>query len=728
MCKINKKKNINESSRVTLKNIQKKIFRTQLLLIVTLASFLGVAGTLINIHFETKKRDQNLQNVAQTIAGSPILKGDTIEEKSNDDFLVLKEYLDSLKDSLGDIDVISVVNSDNIRLYHSNHDLIGTVYDGTDPNFRNNSNDYYVADDSGPSGTQRRAYAAVYDDGEYKGFVMAITLMKNIREETLQTLFIFLLFTLAAIFMELMISSELSNKIKKSLLGYEPDVFSAMYQIRDNILESLDEGIIAIDGNANIQFVNQAAVEMLNNDKTKTVEDIVNKPLESICNVKLLKNTLESGLKEFNVQERDIGNSDILIDRIPIKEDANVIGAVGILHNRTEYTKLMEDLIGTRYLVDSMRANNHDFTNKLHVILGLIQMEMYDEAVKELNLEVMSRPEVSVDSIEEGKPVVVTCEVAVKPEVTLGEYKGLEVEAEDATVTEEDVNAEIERIANRNARMVEVTDRAAQMDDILTIDFEGFMDGVAFAGGKGENHDLKLGSHSFIDTFEDQLVGKNVGDECEVNVTFPAEYHQKDLAGKPAMFKVAVKAIKFNEVPEINDEFVKEVSEFDTLDEYKADTKKNLEERKAKQVEESRKAKLLSKVVETSTMDMPEPMVLEQCDQMINNFAQTLRYQGMDMQKYMEMTGSTIDTMRQSVRSEAERRLKESLVLEAIAKAENLEATDEDVEKELETMASMYGMEVDKLKAAVTEAETESIKGELKTKKALDFIAENAKA
>ena len=377
-----------------------------------------------------------------------------------------------------------------------------------------------------------------------------------------------------------------------------------------------------------------------------------------------------------------------------------------------------------RKMVEKMYGKEIFYEDAINAVLP----EMYDEAVKELNLDVMSRPEVSVDSIEEGKPVVVTCEVAVKPEVTLGEYKGLEVEAEDATVTEEDVNAEIERIANRNARMVEVTDRAAQMDDILTIDFEGFMDGVAFAGGKGENHDLKLGSHSFIDTFEDQLVGKNVGDECEVNVTFPAEYHQKDLAGKPAMFKVAVKAIKFNEVPEINDEFVKEVSEFDTLDEYKADTKKTLEERKAKQVEESRKAKLLSKVVETSTMDMPEPMVLEQCDQMINNFAQTLRYQGMDMQKYMEMTGSTIDTMRQSVRSEAERRLKESLVLEAIAKAENLEATDEDVEKELETMASMYGMEVEKLKAAVTEAETESIKGELKTKKALEFIAENAKA
>ncbi len=377
-----------------------------------------------------------------------------------------------------------------------------------------------------------------------------------------------------------------------------------------------------------------------------------------------------------------------------------------------------------RKMVEKMYGKEIFYEDAINAVLP----ELYDEAVKELNLEVMSRPDVNVDVIEEGKPVVVTCEVAVKPEVTLGEYKGLEAEAEEVTVSEEDVEAEIKRIADRNARMVEVTDRAAQMDDILTIDFEGFMDGVAFEGGKGENHDLKLGSHSFIDTFEDQLVGKNIGDECEVNVTFPEEYHQKDLAGKPAMFKVAVKAIKFNEVPEINDEFVKEVSEFDTLEEYKADTKKNLEERKAKQVEESKKAKLLSKVVETSTMDMPEPMVLEQCDQMINNFAQTLRYQGMDMQKYMEMTGSTIETMRQSVRSEAERQLKESLVLEAIAKAENLEATDEDVEKELETMASMYGMEVDKLKAAVTEAETESIKGELKTRKALEFIVANAKA
>lgn len=377
-----------------------------------------------------------------------------------------------------------------------------------------------------------------------------------------------------------------------------------------------------------------------------------------------------------------------------------------------------------RKLVEKAYGKEIFYEDAINAVLP----EMYDEAVKELELEVMSRPEVNVDAIEEGKPVVVTCEVAVKPEVKLGDYKGLEVEAEDASVSDEEVEEEVKRVAQRNARMVEVTDRAAQMDDIVTIDFEGFMDGTPFEGGKGENHDLKLGSHSFIDTFEDQLVGKNIGDECEVNVTFPEEYHQKDLAGKPAMFKVAVKKIQFNELPEINDAFAKEVSEFDTLEEYKADTKKNLEERKAKQVEESRKAKLLGKVVEASEMDMPEPMVAEQCDQMINQFAQTLRYQGMDMQKYMEMTGSNLDGMRQSVRPEAERRLKESLVLEAIAKAENLEVTQEDVDAEVESMAKMYGMEADKLKAAITDAETESIKAELKTKKALEFIAANAKA
>lgn len=381
--------------RTTLKGIQRNFIRAQLVLIISLALFLGVAGTLINIHFETEKRDQNLQNVAEAIAHSPIL---TEKDASGADAsVVLSEYLDSLKETLEDIDVISVVGSDNIRLYHSNHELIGTVYDGTLPQFELNAKEYYATNDSGPSGTQRRAYAAVYDEnGAYIGFVMAIMLMKNIYSETTQTLFIFVLITAAAILLELLISAELWGKIKDSLLGYEPDVFSAMYQIRDNILESLDEGILAVDADGTVQFANHAAVEMLSNIKKDAGDSIVGQPLDAVCGGALLAHTLQSGEKEFNVQEQALGNANILIDRIPIKEDDTVIGAVGILHDRAEYTKLMEDLTGTRYLVDSMRANNHDFTNKLHVILGLIQMEMYDEAVSYIeNITIVQRSTIS---------------------------------------------------------------------------------------------------------------------------------------------------------------------------------------------------------------------------------------------------------------------------------------------------------------------------------------------
>ena len=385
----------NKSERTTLTGVQQNFVRAQLILIISLALFLGVAGTLINIHFETEKRDQNLQNVAEAIAHSPILteKDATSEDASG----VLSEYLDSLVATLDDIDVISVVGSDSIRLYHSNHELIGTLYDGTLPQFELNTKEYYATNDIGPSGTQRRAYAAIYDeDGAYIGFVMAIMLMENINSETSQTLFIYALITVAAILMELLISSELWGKIKDSLLGYEPDVFSAMYQIRDNILESLDEGILAVDADGKVQFANHAAVEMLRGSEKATGESIVGQPLDDICGDALLAHTLESGEKEFNIQEQALGSADILIDRIPIKEEDTVIGAVGILHNRAEYTKLMEDLTGTRYLVDSMRANNHDFTNKLHVILGLIQMKMYDEAISYIeNITIVQRSTIS---------------------------------------------------------------------------------------------------------------------------------------------------------------------------------------------------------------------------------------------------------------------------------------------------------------------------------------------
>ncbi|MDD6261404.1 MAG: ATP-binding protein [Clostridiales bacterium] len=317
------------------------------------------------------------------------------EEESYKD--ILMGYLDSLKDTLDDIDVISVVSRDNIRLYHSNHELIGTVYDGTIPEFKENNREFYTADDSGPSGTQRRAYSAIYDsEGNYIGFVMAIMLMENIKAETLQTLAFYALITLTAVLIELILSAELSNSIKKSLHGYEPDVFSAMYQVRDNILESLDEGIIAIDKTGTVQFANNAAVSMLGGGQNTGVTNIVGAPLGNICDGTLFDHTIKSGEKEFNIREPRLGRSDILIDRIPIKDDNGTFGAVGILHDRAEYTKLMEDLTGTRYLVDAMRANNHDFTNKLHVILGLIQMGMYDKATSYIeNITIVQRTTIS---------------------------------------------------------------------------------------------------------------------------------------------------------------------------------------------------------------------------------------------------------------------------------------------------------------------------------------------
>ena len=385
-----RKKDIRKKSM--LKSVQQLFFRTQLVLIVSLAAFLGIAGILINLYFETEKRDRNLQNVAETIAYSPFLTNDvlTSEGKNKD----ISEYLDSLKEALGDIDVISVVNKERTRIYHSNHGLIGTVYDGVLPDFESDKNGYDAVYETGPSGTQRRAYAAIYDEsGEYIGVVMAIMLVKNIRSETAQILFIFSLITLAAILMELLISAELSGKIKKALLGYEPDVFSAMYQIRDSILETLKEGILAVDQNGIVQFANEAAVNMLEEIQADLGKTIVGQNIGCLGDDMMFVHTLESGKKEFS---RKLGNANILVDKIPIEEGGSIIGAIAIFHNRAEYTKLMEDLSGTRYLVDSMRANNHDFTNKLHVILGLIQMEMYEEATAYIqNITMVQRSTIS---------------------------------------------------------------------------------------------------------------------------------------------------------------------------------------------------------------------------------------------------------------------------------------------------------------------------------------------
>ena len=385
------KKNLKKPQKqISIKNIHRKIFTTQLILIITLALFLGVSGTLINIHFEIDKRDQNLQNIAEAVANSPLVddKIENPDDKKTTE--LLNEYLDSLKITLENIDVISFVSRDNVRMYHTNHDLIGTAYDGTTPEFEKVSKEYYTANETGPSGSQRRAYAAVYDkNGNYTGFVMAIMLLENIKTETLQILFIFALITIAAILIELIISAELSKSIKKSLHGYEPNVFSAMFQVRDNILESLNEGVLAVDKNGVVQFANHSAAKMLGKDKAT---ELINTPFTDCCNDGFIKNVISTGKKEFNIHEQSIVNSNVLIDCIPIRENEDIIGAVAILHNREEYTKLMEDLAGTRYLVDSMRANNHDFTNKLHVIMGLIQMEMYNEAVSYIeNISIVQR-------------------------------------------------------------------------------------------------------------------------------------------------------------------------------------------------------------------------------------------------------------------------------------------------------------------------------------------------
>lgn len=373
---------------VSLKSVQRLFFRTQLVLIISLALILGVAGMLINIHFETEKRDQNLKNVAEAIARSPILTGNSLT--NGDNKKIFSQYLDTLKETLDDIDVISVVDKDGIRMYHSNHSLIGTQYDGNIPDFESKTKGYYAVDENGPSGSQRRTYAAVYNEsGEYVGVVMVIMLMKNIKTETAQMLFIFFIITVVAIMVELIIAGELSGKVKKSLMGYEPDVFTAMYKMRDNILETLEEGILAIDENGVIQFANDAATCMLcNNPSVKLIGENVDSLDDEI-----LSRTIKNGEKELNV---NLTKADIILDRVPIKENGRSVGAIAILHNRAEYTKLMEDLSGTRYLVDSMRANNHDFTNKLHVILGLIQMEMYDEASSYIqNITIVQRENIS---------------------------------------------------------------------------------------------------------------------------------------------------------------------------------------------------------------------------------------------------------------------------------------------------------------------------------------------
>ena len=298
--------------------------------------------------------------------------------------------------------------------------------------------------------------------------------------------------------------------------------------------------------------------------------------------------------------------------------------------------------------------------------------EAYANAAAESELEIVARPEISVTQIEKGKPFVFEAEVTLKPEVKLGEYKGIKVEKADTKVTAKEVNAELDKIKEQNARLVAADDKAIEEGDQATIDFEGFVDGVAFEGGKGEDYPLTIGSHSFIDTFEDQLVGKKVGEEVEVNVTFPEEYQAKELAGKPAMFKVTIKEIKVKEYPKVDDEFAQEVSEFDTLAEYKADIKKGLVAKKKEAAAAEKESKVIEEIVKNSEMDIPEKMIEAQAQQMVEEFAQNIAMQGISFDQYMQFTGSTVEQLLEQVKPQAKARIESSLVLEEVVKAEKI--------------------------------------------------------
>ena len=353
--------------------------------------------------------------------------------------------------------------------------------------------------------------------------------------------------------------------------------------------------------------------------------------------------------------------------------------------------------------------------------------DAYEKAYEECGEEITSSPEIDVVQIESGKPFIFTAVVALKPEVKLGDYKGVEIDKFSAEVTEEEVNAEIDRERDNSARMVSVEDRPVQDGDMTELDFEGFVDGVAFEGGKGENYPLTIGSGAFIPGFEEQLIGAELNKEVEVNVTFPEDYQAEDLRGKAAVFKCTIKEIKEKELPELDDEFAGEVSEFDTLEEYKADVKAKLTEKKEKDAKEAKEAAVIEAIVNDSDMEIPDAMVETQQRQMMDEFAQRIQMQGLSMEQYLQFTGASYERMIEQVKPQAEKRIKSRLVLEAIAKAENIEASEEDYEQELKAMAEAYQMEVDKVKEMLPEKSVSQIKEDIAVRKAAEFAVEQSK-
>ena len=352
--------------------------------------------------------------------------------------------------------------------------------------------------------------------------------------------------------------------------------------------------------------------------------------------------------------------------------------------------------------------------------------ESYPDAVTESGEDIVSRPEISVVQIEKNKPFIYTAEVALKPPVELGKYKGIKVEPVDVTVTDEEVDEEIRKELVKNSRRVEVSDRPAKKEDIVLIDYSGSIDGEKFEGGTAEDHRLELGSHSFIDTFEDQIEGHNIGDEFDVKVTFPEDYHEQSLAGKAAVFAVKLKGITEKQLPELDDDFVSDVSEFETVDEYKKDVRQTLEDKKKAAARTRKEDEAVKALVEDSRMEIPQPMIDTEADQLIQGYDSRMRSQGLGLKQYMQYMGMTAEKLRDDMREQAKLNIESRLVLEAVAEAEHIEIPDEDVEKEIQDMADNYGMPVDSMKSLITDKEKKSIMTDLKIRKAVDILVESS--
>ena len=352
--------------------------------------------------------------------------------------------------------------------------------------------------------------------------------------------------------------------------------------------------------------------------------------------------------------------------------------------------------------------------------------DAYQDAATESGLDIVSQPEIDVTQIEKGKNFIFTALVAVRPEVTLGAYKGVEVEKFESEVTEEELAAEIDKVREQNARIISVEDRPVQDKDETVINFEGFVDGVPFEGGKSENYPLTIGSHSFIDTFEEQLIGAEIGKEVEVNVTFPEQYHAPELAGKPALFKVIVNEIKYKELPEMDEDLVQEISEFETVDEYKEDLKAQLKSKKEKDAELKKENAAIAAAVANATMEIPEAMIKTQAYNLADGYNRSLQQQGITLEQYVKMMGMEMDKFIETLYPEAEKRIKNGLVLDAVAKAENFEITEEEIEAEIQNMASMYRIDVEQFKGMITDVEKDQIKADLAVQKAVKLIAAEA--